>query len=373
MEQVAAAWLVLQLTNSPFLVGVAMAFRTAGWVLGPMGGIAADRVDRRLLLVFAQSANLLQSCVMLTLVVTGNVQVWHVLALASVSGLAAAVDWPTRTVLMADMVDRPLLVNAMAFNRMAQDVTQIAGPLLGGSFIALFGFPGAYGLMVATNVAGIAMTLLARTPGASPAAITASVWKDLGQGLDHVKRNRTAQGILLLAALANFAGFTYGQTLLPIVARDIFKTGPMGLGVLMTGLGIGSLAASLIVASRYNLAGKGALMLASFAAWPVMLVLLAVSPWYALSFFILLLTGAVQSLTMTTTTSLLLTCIPDDMKGRVMGVRAFMIGTLPLGNLMAGAGAAVIGTRLATAANAAIMGATVLAIGLAYRELRRLE
>lgn len=373
MEQVAAAWLVLQLTDSPLLVGVAMAFRTVGWLLGPLGGIAVDRMDGRRLLILTQSANLFQAAIMLGLIWRGDVQVWEILTLAFISGIAAAMDWPVRTIVMADLVEKPLLVNAVAFNRMAQDVTQIAGPLLSGSFIALFDFRGAYGLIVAVNIANVALTVLARSPSRSVPTGSLSVWKELREGVGHIRTNRSAQGILLLAAAANFVGFTFGQTLLPVMARDVFKTGPMGLGLLMTALGIGALIASLAVASRHNWQGKGAVMLISFLAWPAMLAALSVSPWYATSFVILLATGAVQSLTMTTTTSLLLTCIPEEMKGRVMGVRALMIATLPLGNLMTGAGANFLGPRWATGANAAILGAIVLSVALAYRGLRELR
>ena len=373
MEQVVGGWLVLQLTGSPLWLGIAMAFRTVGWIFGPFVGIAADRMDRRRLLIIAQSVNILQSSLMLALIFSGNIQLWEILALAFVNSIVAAIDWPTRTLLMAELVDKPLLTNAMAFNRMAQDVTQIAGPLLGGSFIALFDFQGAYGLIVAINVASVVMIAVSRSPSVSMSKDVVSVWEDLKQGVGHIRKNRNAQGILWLAAVANFVGFTLAQTLLPIYVKDIYKTGPLGLGLLMTAMGVGALIASLAIASRRNMGDKGVVMMASFFSWPALLFLLSFSPWYALSLVILIAIGVVQSLTMTTTTSLLISCVSEEMKGRVMGVRTFVITTLPLGNLMAGAGASVMGAQLTTVANGAIMGSIVLAIWLAYRQLGKMN
>lgn len=373
MEQVVGGWLVLQLTDSPLWLGIAMAFRTVGWIFGPFVGIAADRMDRRRLLILAQSVNVLQSSLMLGLILSGKIQLWEILALAFVNSIAAAIDWPTRTLLMAELVDKPLLTNAMAFNRMAQDVTQIAGPILGGSFIALFDFQGAYALIVAITLSSVIMTTISRSPPFSTSKDNGSIWEDLKQGAGHIQKNRNAQGILWLAAAANFVGFTLAQTLLPIFARDIYKTGPLGLGLFMTAMGAGALIASLAVASRHNMGDKGVIMMASFFIWPALLASVAFSPWYILSLAILVGIGVVQSLTMTTTTSLLIICVPDTMKGRVMGVRTFMIATLPLGNLMAGAGASVMGAQLTTVANGAIMGSIVLAIWLAYRQLGKLN
>ena len=373
MEQVVGGWLVLQLTDSPLWLGIAMAFRTVGWIFGPFVGIAADRMDRRRLLILAQSVNILQSSLMLVLILSGKIELWEILALAFVNSIVAAIDWPTRTLLMAELVDKPLLTNAMAFNRMAQDVTQIAGPLLGGSFIALFDFQGAYGLIVAINVASVVMIAVSKSPPVSMSKGGVSVWEDLKQGVGHIRKNRNAQGILWLAAVANFVGFTLAQTLLPIYVKDIYKTGPLGLGLLMTAMGVGALIASLAVASRRNMGDKGVVMMVSFFSWPALLFLLSFSPWYALSLVILIAIGVVQSLTMTTTTSLLISCVSEDMKGRVMGVRTFVITTLPLGNLMAGAGATVMGAQLTTVANGAIMGSIVLAIWLAYRQLGKMN
>lgn len=375
MELLAGGWLMLYLTDSPFMVGVASAFRTVGWIFGPLAGVAADRIDRRKLLVLAQSANIFQSAVLLALVLTGNLQVWEVFALAFINGIASTLDFPARTIFMAEVVSKSLLVNAMAFQRLAMDITQIAGPILGGAFIALFSFQGAYGLIVAAYVANVVVTIITRSPAnaTAPPAETASVWKDLTQGLSYIRTNRNAQGILLLAAAANFVGFTYSQTLLPVFARDVYKVGPLGLGLLMTAIGAGSLAASLALAAQRRSQGKGVVMLASFLLWPAMMALFALSPWYSLSLAILMGAGASQSLSMTTSTSLLLICVPEEMKGRVMGARALMIATLPLGNLMAGAGASVLGAPLTLGAYAAIYGSIVLAIALGYRGLRKME
>ncbi|MEK7849110.1 MAG: MFS transporter, partial [Chloroflexota bacterium] len=146
MEVVVLGWMVLELTDSPFMVGVAGAFRFIGWSFGPLGGAISDRLERRRLLIVAQGVNTLTALSLLALLATDRLQVWQLFAAILIAGTTYAVDYPARNALVGDVVGDGELLNAMALNRAAQNLTAVVGPLLGGSLLLVVGYAGAYSL-----------------------------------------------------------------------------------------------------------------------------------------------------------------------------------------------------------------------------------
>lgn len=369
MEFLVVGWVVLKVTDSPFWVAAIAAVRSWGWLLGPVGGVLADRFDRRRLLALVQGTNLAQAAVLLTMLLLDRPNLGLIFILALVNSLVYALEYPARHALMADMVGRESVANAVALSRMAMDVTSIAGPFLAGILTAVLSPAGGYALVLAFYIACLTAVLLIRPhPSSAPAEAT---WRDLRAGLGHIRGNQPAVLILLLALLANLLGFPIMFGLLPVFARDVLGVGVAQLGILMASAGLGGLLGSLLLAALGNRGRSFRLMMLGFVAWSSLLVLFAVSRWYGLSLPLLLAAWAGQSVAMSASTSLLLTVVPPDMMGRVMGARALMVVGLPLGSLVLGAGAEWLGPSPALAGMVLALLLSVLSIGLARPQLWR--
>ncbi|MBI2918206.1 MAG: MFS transporter [Chloroflexi bacterium] len=364
MEALLLGWLVLERTNSPLLVGAVAAMRSAWWLMGPLGGLLADRLDRRRLLVLTHGINVAQATAMLSLLLMDRLAVWHIFVLASASGLTHASDYPTRHALVAELVGHSALANAIALIRVAMDITVIMGPFLAGSLAALFSPAGGYALVLLFYVATIVVLLMVRpTHQAAPAE---SAWRNVMEGIGHLRRNQSARLILFLCLVANVLGFPVLYALLPVFARNVLGVGPAGLGLLMSSAGLGSLAGSLGLAL---IGRRPSLMMAGFLLWPAFLLPFAASGWYALSLALLMLAWAGQSLAMNMSTTLLILTASPEMRGRIMGVRALVIAGSPLGSLALGALAGRMGAPLTLTIGATAFVAIVAALGLARPRL----
>ncbi len=369
MEFLVVGLVVLKLTNSPFWVGVIAAVRSWGWFLGPVGGVLADRFDRRKLIILVQATNVLQAGVLLTLLALDRAGIGEILILAVVSSLVYAMEYPSRHALMVDLVGRESVPNAVAVSRMALDVTSIAGPFLAGTFMQLFSPAGGYALVVAFYGVCLAAVVLIRPR--PPLERGAGAWRELRAGAGYIRRNQAAGSILFLALLANLLGFPFMFGLVPVFARDILGVGPALTGLLMAASGVGALMGSLTLATLGNRGRDFRLMMVGFIVWGGLLALFALSRWYGLSVALLLVAWAGQSVAMSVGTSLLLTVVRPEMVGRVMGVRALMVIGLPIGSLLLGVGAERLGPSLALALFGLALLGTVLAVGLLRPQLRR--
>lgn len=372
MDVLVIGWLVLQLTGSPMQVGVAGAFRSFGWLLGPIGGVLADRMDRRRFMLLVQLVNVAQAATLLSLYASGHLQVWEVYALALVNSVAFGVDMPARNSLVGDVVSKENLANAIAVNRLFGDMTYVLGPLAAGTFMVLFSFSQTYGLIVAMHATNLVLLLLIRTRGRREAVRRESPWRNVVSGAREIVRCQVAWLVLLLAIVANLLGRPYLYVMLPVFARDVLGLGPGGLGLLMGATGVGAVAASLGIAAWGRLRGQGRLMMLSYIAWGATLALFALSRWYGLSLALLVGVGMANATAATLGNSFLLAAVPPEVRGRVMGARAMVIGSMLPGMMMLGVGAEAIGAPLTLALSGAAFVAIVLVIGLAYRTLWRL-
>lgn len=336
-DVVAAGWLVLERTGSPFQVGLLGACRFAGWALTPLTGVIADRVDRRRLLLLAQALYAAPAAVLLVLIVTETLQVWHVFTAVLLRGMAFSLDYPTRNALLLDLVGKGDLLNAMGLNRAASYLTAVMGPILGGSFIASLGFDWVYSLITAFCVTNLGVLFWMRKVEAPVSSKAGSAWADLAEGWRQVRADRTVTAVLVMAALANLLAFPLAHAFMPVFARDVLNVGAGGLGFLTAAIGAGALAGSLSVAWLGGERREASLVRVSFVAWPLVMLGFAFSSQYHLSLALLLGVGVAEAISMVSSTTLLLRSVSDEMRGRVMGVRGLAVATLPFGNLLAGA------------------------------------
>jgi MFS family permease len=373
-DMVVIGWLTLELTDSPLMVGIVAACKMAGYLAGPFMGVVADRMDRRLLLLIAAGVNLAVSAVMLVLVVSGWLVLWHVIALALVGSLTWALDNPTRNAFVPDLVDREDLTNAIALNAVALEITVVVGPALGGILIPTLGMGGAYALITVICVVDVVVLLMMKKDvrHALPHVHESPV-RSMAGGLQYVWSNQTVLMLLVIAFLLNLLAAPYRYAFLPLFARYILDAGPTGYGMLTAMAGLGALVAGLWVVSLGNFGRKGRWLAWNAFAWPASLLLFALSTSYYLSLALIFVAGLTQAIVWTVIATLILGSTAQPMRGRVMGLRTGVVIALPFGNFLAGAAAEHLGAPLAQGVYAVAGMLIMLGIVLLVPSMRRLE
>lgn len=374
MQSVAQSWLVLQQTDSAWMVGLCTALQfTPVTVLGLVGGVLSDRVNKRRMLLFTQSAAALQALVLGILTVTGQVRVEHVLVLAGMLGLITAFDMPLRQSFVVEMVGRADLMQAIALNSAAFNTARILGPAIGGVLIARIGVGPVFLLNAAsfaTVLASLAFMrerdLIARAASERPG----SVWQALAAGMNAARRDPLISTAVLLVGGVSTFGMNYG-VVLSVMARDVFQIGSQGFGLLMAATGIGSVAAGLFLAWRTRPDPVRWLLLGGTGV-AVLQIAFALSPrlHFLPAAFVLLLGVGFSAISMTATANnLVQQRAPDAIRGSVLSVylTAFA-ASVPLGGLFAGSLARAYGAPVAVALGGVLSGLVVLA---AWWRLRR--
>ena len=371
-DMVVIGWLTLELTDSPLMVGVVAACKMAGYLAAPFMGVAADRMDRRMLLLVAAAVNLGVSAAMLLLVVFGWLALWHVIALALVGSFTWAIDNPTRNALVPDLVGREDLTNAVALNSVALEITVVVGPALGGLMIPMLGMGGAYGLIAGICLVDVVVLLMMTSVKRAPLVHESPVRSLIG-GLKYVWGNHTVLVLLAIAFLLNLLAAPYRYAFLPVFARYILDAGPAGYGMLTAMAGFGALVAGLWVVSLGNFRHKGRVLVWSSFLWPASLLLFAVSTSYYLSLALVFVAGLAQAVVWTVIATLILGRTEQSMRGRVMGLRTGVVISLPFGNFLAGAVAESFGAPVAQGAYAVGCILIMLAIVLRFSSMHRWE
>lgn len=346
IEIVIVSWLVLELTDSPFLVGLLGACRFAAMFLGPFCGTIADRHDRRLILILVQLALAAASLVVMGLFLASRLEAWHLFAFTLAGSIGFTLNFSTLYATASDIVNRSNLVSAISLLMVATGITTIMGPLLGGSLLGMIGGGGCFALMAASSLLSFFMLLPMKVSVPERQQGDDSVWENLVAGLRYIKDDNALLALILLAALANLLILPYRYTLIPLFARDIFNTGASGFGHLLAAVGFGATLGSIATAALPHTRNKGRLLIIISIVWPALLMILAGIRLLPLSILLFIVAGVAQGISMALIQSLLLMWSSASMRGRVSGIRAFAISTLPLGNLLTGAGASLWGAPL---------------------------
>lgn len=347
---VVLGWLTLQLTDSPLMVGIVSACKMAGYLVGPFMGVLADRMDRRALLIIASLVNLLVSAVMLVLLVTGGLALWHVITLALVSSVTWALDNPTRQSFVPDLVEGDDLTNAIALTMVAIELTVIIGPALGGLLIPTLGMDGAYALIAGIYLVDVLVLLALKSKKRPTTEVHASPVKSLIGGFKFAMSKQIVLTLLVMACLLNLLAAPYRHAILPLFAHYVLDVGPTGYGMLTAMAGVGALVAGLWVVSLGNFKRRGRLLVWSVLIWPASLALLALATGYYFSLAFVFVAGLAQAIAWTMIATLILSHTPTPMRGRVMGLRTGVVISLPFGNFFAGAAAERFGVPFALGA-----------------------
>lgn len=379
MQAVAQGWLVLQLTNSPFWLGVDGFMATApGLFLTLAGGVFADLVDRRRLLVYTQVVAGLAALSLATLIWLNLETVPIILGFSFVTGCCMSLAGPSYQALTFDLVGREDLANAVALNSSQFQLSRVVGPLLAGVGLKLFGLAGCFfvnGFSFVAVVISLRMVKFSehKKPVAHSVKDRGALWQDLLAGFRYVRNRPRVSSLLLLSAVSSFFGAPY-LTLIPIFARNIFHLGASGLAWMMGTAGAGAFSGALLLAYLGDFKRKGWSVIGGAFSFGICLIAFSRSTRLVLSLIFLFGVGFAIVTSVAVTNTLLQKLVTDEMRGRVMSMFILtFIGTMPLGNLLAGAVAQRLGAPFALTAGGVVIVVYVSLVAFFNPRLRELH
>src|SRR5271167_523933 len=346
MQSIAQAWLVYKITNSALLLGeVGFASQIPVFLIAPLGGITADRVNRQRLVIATQTASMFLAGILAWLTLTNRVQVWHIFVLAAGLGVVNAFDIPGRQSFLVDMVGKEDLMNAIALNSSMFNGARVVGPAVAGILVARIGEGWCFAANAISYIAVIVGLALMHVHSA-PRASSHSPIEDIIEGFHWVNHTKVIRALLLLIGLVSLVGMPY-TVLMPVFADQILHGGARGLGILMGATGVGALFGALTLAAKTGVKGLGRWIAFACAGFGVSICLFAFSRSFWLSVLLLLPAGYSMMLQMACSNTLVQTMVPDSLRGRVMALYSMMfMGMAPFGAFCGGALAHHIGAPL---------------------------
>ena len=361
MESAALGWFVLSLTDSPFLVGSIAAARMALNFLALFAGAIADRLPRNLLLVSVEFVMGLMGILMLALILTDLLEVWHIFAITLFMGVVRLFQMPVAQSLVGDTLPRERVNNGAAFNTVAMNIAMLCGPVIGGLLYQRFGPQGAYLAIASLYLASGMVAVGIRINRTERTSRPESVMQTVTDGLRYAAGNQVIWAVLTAAVIINLSGWTVHTGLAPIFARDVLGTDSVGLGLLLFAFGVGALSGSLGLAMAPSLPHTGRLLFVAVIMWHTMVLLFSLSRSFYLSMGLFALVGAAFASTQVLILTLLLRTTQQEFRGRIMGLRSFAILAYSFGSMTAGAIAGVWGAPTA----AQVVGFTGITLALA--------
>ncbi len=372
MQLLARGWLVYELTSSTLALGIV----TAGFGLplvtvSFLGGVAADRLPKRRLIMFSQTISAMIGLIIGVLIWTGNIQLWHLAASAVAGGTTFAFNGPARQAFTPELVGKNELMNAFAINSAGLNLTRILGPAAGGFLVAFTGVDGVYFISVALYFASAGTVAMISVSGKPGQPRTSSAWADLKEGLIYARSNTIIFPMLLMAFMVAIFAMP-SQFLMPAFAKDVLGVSEIGLGWLMAMMGVGAIGGSLTIASLGNFQRKGLLLLGTSLLLGLFLTLFSLSDSFYLSLALLAGVGMGNSGFMAMNNALLLTYSDAGKRGRVASLYLVAMGFMPLGVLPIGYAAEFWGVSLAVGTGAAVMVLATLVFGTVLPQIRKL-
>jgi MFS family permease len=349
MQTLVLGWVTYEVTNSEFLLAVFTAARLFPMLLGPIGGLLADRIDRIQLLIWSQVFVFGVSVALAFLVLTDRIEYSHLLIGGFLIGLTQAPVQPTRTTLIMDIVAREDVSNAVALNTIALSVTRVIGPALGGALIALLDSGLTLLLSSACYVAGALAVLPIRELSARVAPKARPRFtQDLIEGFRIVLGDSKMRAVVFITLAANICAWPVLQAFMPVFARDILEVGVSGLAILMTASGLGAIVGAFYIASLGDFQWKGTLYIWGTGFFGLFFALFAITHSFPLAVALMAGVGFASATFGVLQATLLLLLAPAEVRGRAMGIQVLAIGILPIATLAQGAVASVVGVATMT-------------------------
>ena len=337
MESAVLGWFVLTLTDSPFLVGAIAAARMALNFLALFTGAIADRLPRNRLLASVEFIMGAMGALMLALILTDTLEVWHIFAITLVMGVVRLCQMPVAQSLVGDTLPPERLGHGAAFNTVAMNIAMLCGPVIGGYLFKGLGAQGAYTAIACLYLASGLVALNVRRPPTTVVRAPERVMSTVLGGLRYVVGNQVLWAVLAVAVIINLAGWTVHTGLAPIFARDVLGSDSAGLGLLLFAFGSGALSGSLGFTMLPNLRRPGLLLILAVFSWHGTILLFSLSTSFYLSMAIFALVGMSFASTQVLILTLLLRTTDQQFRGRVMSLRSFAILAYSFGSVAAGA------------------------------------
>ena len=355
MELLVLSWLILQLTDSYFQLGLVLAFNNLSRPLVSMfTGYIPDRFHRGRILLTSQAIHVLTTATLLTLIAYDFdlIRPWHVFGAVFIQGLVKAIEDPSRRTAIFDIVGQRRLVNALSLDVISNNLGKMAGPIVGGVLLGTSGFTGAYSFLLVVHFANLALMTRLRIPSYQGPANIEPVLRSLKVAVSYAWRSPVLVGLFYITIVMNALAFPF-QQFIPAIGRDHLGVGVTLVGLLVAADGFGQLAGAGIMAISRDLRYHGRVFVLGSLGVLAMGMIFVWSPWYALTFGLLTLGGIAQSGFSTMQSAVTMLATPHDMRGRMMGLLSVCIGAgTPLGALEMGAVAAAVSIQWAIALNA---------------------
>lgn len=382
MQMVARGWLIYDMTQSPMqLAWVMMSFSLPMILFSLFGGVAADRLTKKSVMVASQSANTLATFVLAGIVITGQIEFWHFIAFGLFNGTIMSFSMPSRQAVIPEIVGQRQLVNAVALNSATMNLSRVLGPALAGIIIAVLadgdtGSHFAVGIVFMTNAGlfliSVITILILRHKGHSTIKKQGTIFGDVGDGFRYMWNHELLRGLIFLMFIPLLFGFPM-QTLMPVFNHDVLGGGPDDLGVLMSVMGAGAIIGSLILARLSETEHQGAILFGTAFAWAVFVAAFAVSKTLWLAIIACALTGLASSVFMSLHMSVVTLIIEPQMRGRVMSILMMSFGLMPVGALPASYFAETIGIDVALLGCAVGLAVMTVTLAILIPGLRTIE
>lgn len=376
MDQVALNWLVVSQLYDGREAALPVAVLNASrlvpiLVFTPIGGVLADRMERRRLMMSTQASAMVMALVLATLVATGLVEFWMVLVIAIGRGVMLSFNMPARQSLISELVPPEALMNAIALNSATINLTRVAGPLIAAIFfVTPLGIPGAFYFNGFSFIAVLIGLAIMEIPP-HPPRVRRGMLSELAGGFSYINRSVVLRTLVVLATVPMIFGMPY-QAMAAIVAKDVLGTGGEGFGLLTAATGVGAVGGALTVASLPSDARKGRLMLIGLCCFSLSIIAFAASSWFVASIVAMAAVGVSQQIYLASNNTLLQLHAEDEYRGRVMSTLFLSRGMVPLGTLMAGVLTTLVGVQWALGSMASVLLVLALLTARAVPRVRTL-
>jgi MFS family permease len=373
IQNIASGWLVLQLTDSPFFVGLNSTVTwLPAWIVSLPAGAMADRFDKRRLMLWTQSLLAVFALVLAILTWTRIITIYHILVISTLSGFVVTMNSPIAQSLIPDLVNRRNVLNAIALNSAMFNSARIIGPSIAGVLLGTIGAGACFGINSVSFLAIIGALLLIRLEPVERDPDTESVWHRILAGLRFVKNHKDIRTLIIMMSVFSSFGILY-LALMPVFARDVFHAGSRGYGLMMTCIGIGAVVGGLTLATISRTRHKGRILVLGTLCLGLLVVAFSLVRTFALALPLLILIGFCQTSIASLTNTLVQTLAPDHIRGRALSV--YMVafnGMFPLGSFLAGAIAQKFGAPAATFVGGCAVLVSLAAVSVLAPQVRKL-
>ncbi len=373
VETIARSWLIWELTGSAILLAVVNMLRAIPMLLlGLFAGAIADRFDKRKLLIICKIFTLVNKLVLAVLITTGAIEVWHVLLGAFLMGCSMAFEQPTRTALIPSLVGKDELLNAIALNSVATDISRVVGPGIAGALIGPLGIDGVYYTSSAVYVVTLIATIMLQVPPVIAREGRISLWGDVGEGLHFVWKEKVIFVLMVLALIPMLFGQPY-MTIMPIFADRVLHAGASGYGWLQSASGGGALLVVLLIATMPRIPQRGFFILFTTFGFGALLVAFSQTTLLLLALVLILFVGFASTAPRIVINTRILELTPPQMYGRVMAVYHLDRGLVPLGTIAVGLLADAIGVSSTFLIMGSVLMLLALSVGIGVPFVRRIS